>query len=223
MHNPEVMSVRFAKPKDFTYKPGQYMIVTINANGKSLMHPLSMSSSPTQNFLEFTKRLSDSEFSNTLQALKVSDTVWLDVPYGSFTFTGEPTKVAFLAGGIGITPFKSIIQYCTDTHQTANITLFYGVKTDKDCTFKEEFEQMQKLNPHLKLVLVASDAGNTWRGKKGYINAELIKAELPDFKKHLFYACGPPVMVAAMQKLVADMGLPQSQLKLEVLVGHTQV
>ncbi|MCW4025474.1 MAG: FAD-binding oxidoreductase [Candidatus Bathyarchaeota archaeon] len=220
IHNPDVISVRFAKPKDFTYKPGQYMLVTLNANGKSLMHPLTMSSSPTQNFLEFTKRLSTSEFSNTLRTLKEGDPILLDTPYGKFTFMGETTKITFLAGGIGITPFKSIIQYCTDTKQTANITLFYGVKTDKDCTFKEEFEQMQTRNPHLNLVLVASEAGNEWTGKRGYINADLIKTELPDYKEHMFYACGPPGMVAAMQKLVADMGLPPSQLKLEVLVGH---
>jgi glycine betaine catabolism B len=217
----EVLSVRFAKTVDFAFKPGQYMMVTLHTNDKSLTHPLTISSSPTENFLEFTKRLSDSEFSQTLRNLKVGDLVGLDAPYGIFTFMGEYPKVAFLAGGIGITPFRSICQYCTDKQVQSSIILFYGCKNQNDMTFKEDFEEIEKKNPNLKLVFVAAEAGSDWMGKRGFINADLIKEEAPDFKERMFYACGPPPMVSAMQKLIADLGLPQSQLKLEALVGHT--
>jgi glycine betaine catabolism B len=217
----DVVSVRFTKPANFTYKPGQYMIVTLNAAGKALSHPLTMSSSPTEEFLEFTKKMSDSEFSMALRGLKGADLVIFDAPYGIFTFNGEYPKVAFLAGGIGITPFKSIIQYCTDAKQTSNIILFYGCRTDKDITFKEELIGLQKHNPNLKLVLVANEAPSDWSGARGVISAELIKAEAPDFRERMFYACGPPPMVIAMQKLISELSLPLNQLKLEALAGHT--
>jgi glycine betaine catabolism B len=217
----DVVSIRFPKPEGFSYNPGQYMMVTLLVGGKPVAKPFTMSSSPTQPFLEFTKRLTDSEYSTALKAVRLGDSFWLDAPHGIFTFTGEYPKVAFLAGGIGITPFRSICQYCTDTHQTSNITLFYGCKNEKDMTFKEELGEMQQKNPNLKVVFVAAEAGNDWKGKRGFINVELIKAEAPDFGERMFYACGPPPMVSAMQKLIADLGLPQNQLKIEALAGHT--
>jgi glycine betaine catabolism B len=216
----DVVSTRFPKPIGFSYKPGQYMMVTLNVSGKPVAKSFTLSSSPTEPFLEFTKRLTDSEYSTALKAVKFGDSFWLEAPYGIFTFMGEYPKVAFLAGGIGITPFRSICKYCTDTHQTSNITLFYGCKNEKDMTFKEEFEAIQQKNPNIKVVFVAAEADSNWKGKKGFINAELIKAEAPDFAERMFYACGPPPMVSAMQKLIADLGLPQNQLKLEALAGH---
>ncbi|MCW4046073.1 MAG: FAD-dependent oxidoreductase [Candidatus Bathyarchaeota archaeon] len=218
----DMVSYRFPRPKQLNYKPGQYMLATIKASGKELTHPFSFSSSPTEkDFIEFTKKLTDSEYSNTLRTLKPGDWARIDAPYGTFTFQGEHQKIAMLAGGVGITPFRSICRYATDTHLNSSIILLYGCRNENEIAFKAELEEMQRQNPNLKVVFILGDASNQWKGLVGFINAELVKTQVPDYKERVFYACGPPGMVKAMKNLITSIGLPLKQLKLEVLAGHT--
>jgi ferredoxin-NADP reductase len=217
-----VTSFRFPRPATLNYKPGQCLFVTIKCGGRNLSKTLSLSSSPTEKeHIEFTKKLTDSEFSNTLRTLKVGDWATIDAPYGKFTFEGENEKIALLAGGIGITPFRSICKYCTDMRLTAKITLLYGNRSESDIVFKKELEEMEKQNENLKVVFILNEASNAWKGATGVIDAELVKKEVPDYKERAFYACGPPPMVQAMEKLIRDLGLPLTQLRLEVFTGHT--
>lgn len=217
-----VTSFRFPRPATLGYKPGQYLFVTIKSNGKKLNKTFSLSSSPTEKeHIEFTKKLTDSEFSNALKTLKVGNWAIIDAPHGKFTFEGENEKIALLAGGIGITPFRSICKYCTDMRLTAKITLLYGNRSESDIVFKKELEEMQKQNKNLKVVFTLIKASNNWKGNTGVINVEMVKKEVPDYKERVFYACGPPLMVKAMQKLIKDLGLPTTQLRLEIFIGHT--
>lgn len=217
-----VTSFRFPRPATLNYKPGQHLFVTIKSGGKNLSKTFSLSSSPTEKeHIEFTKKLTDSELSNTLRTLKVGDWAMIDAPYGKFTFEGENEKIALLAGGIGITPFRSICKYCTDMRLTAKITLLYGNRSESDIVFKKELEEMEKQNENLKVVFILNEASSAWKGATGVIDAELVKKEVPDYKKRAFYACGPPPMVQAMEKLIRDLGLPLTQLRLEAFTGHT--
>jgi ferredoxin-NADP reductase len=217
-----VTTFRFPRPATLSYKPGQYLFATIKSSGKKLSKTFSLSSSPTEKeHIEFTKKLTDSEFSNALRALKVGDWAIIDAPYGKFTFEGENEKIALLAGGIGITPFRSICKYCTDMRLTAKITLLYGNRSESDIVFKKELEEMEKQNKNLKVVFILTEASNAWKGATGVIDAEMVKKEVPDYKERVFYACGPPPMVQAMEKLIKDLGLPPTQLRLEVFTGHT--
>ncbi len=217
-----VRSFRFPRPATLSYKAGQYLIVTLKSEGgKELSKPFSISSSPTETeHIEFTKKLSESEFSTTLKTLKTGNWAKIDAPYGSFTFEGEHEKICLLGGGIGITPFRSICKYCTDKHMDTKITLVYGNRSENDIVFKEDFNAMQKQNPNFKLVLTVNEATSEWKGTVGFISNELIKTEVPDYKENIFYTCGPPAMVEAMEKLVETLGLPKSQLKREYFAGY---
>jgi ferredoxin-NADP reductase len=217
-----VRSFRFPKPTALNYKAGQFLIATIKTEGgKELSKPFSISSSPTEKeHIEFTKKLSDSEFSTALNALKAGNWARIDAPYGSFTFEGEHEKICLLGGGIGITPFRSICRYCTDKRVDAKITLLYGNRSENDIVFREEFEAMQKQNPNLKVVFTVNEASSAWKGTIGFISTELVKKEIPDYKENVFYTCGPPAMVEAMEKLVEALGLPKTQLKREYFAGY---
>lgn len=218
---PDVTSYRFPRPAEFSYKPGQFFFVTIRQNGKELLHHFSFSSSPTQEgFFEFTKKLTDHEYSLVLKAAKVGDWARIDAPYGQFTFEGEHPKIALLAGGIGITPFVSIIKNATDKQFPSKITLFYGCRSPQDIAFRTELEAMAKVNKNLKLVLLINAPAPDWTGHTGLVTADLIAQELPDYKDNVFYCCGPPPMVTAMQKMIEGMGLPKEQLKLEYFTGY---
>jgi len=217
----DVTSYRFPRPPELTYKPGQYFSITIKQGDRELTKHFSFSSSPTdKDHFEFTKKFTDHEYSMALKAAKVGDWARIDAPYGQFTFEGEYPKIALLAGGIGITPFISICKNATDKRLNSKITLFYGCRTENDIAFKQELEKMQEQNKNLKIVFMVNEVSSQWKGATGVINAEMIKKELPDYKDNLFYVCGPPPMVKAMETLVESIGLPKTQLKLEYFTGY---
>ena len=216
----DVSSFRFPKPAELQYQPGQFFFVTLKQDGKELNKHFSFSSSPTDGYIEFTKKFTDHEYSLALKASKVGDWARIDAPYGKFTFEGEHQKIALLCGGIGITPFMSMCKNATDKGLPSKITLFYGCKTENDIAFRGELEELAQKNPNLKVVLILNQASPDWKGATGIITADLIKKELPDFKENVFYACGPPPMVKAMQDLIGGLGLPTEQLKLEYITVY---
>jgi ferredoxin-NADP reductase len=219
-HN--VTSFRFPRPAELNYKAGQFLLITLKAGEKELSKHFSFSSSPTEKtHIEFTKKLSDSDFSAALRGLKKGDWARIDAPYGNFTFEGEHEKIGLLGGGIGITPFIGICKYCTDMRLDTKITLLYGNRTENDIVFRKELEMLQRQNKNLKVVFTLNEADSGWKGATGFITADMIKKEIPDFKETVFYTCGPPAMVQVMEKLVEQLGLPKTQLKREYFTGYT--
>jgi ferredoxin-NADP reductase len=219
-HN--VTSFRFPRPAELNYKAGQFLFITLKADGKELSKHFSFSSSPTEKMhIEFTKKLSDSDFSAALKALKKNDWARIDAPYGKFTFEGEHERIGLLGGGIGITPFMGICKYCTDMRLDTKITLLYGNRTESDIVFRKELEALREQNKNLKVVFTLNEADSGWKGATGFIDEEMVKKEIPDYEDTMFYTCGPPAMVEVMEKLVKQLGLPETQLKREYFTGYT--
>lgn len=217
----DVKSFRFTRPEALNYKAGQFFFVTLEREGKELKKHFSFSSSPTEKqHIEFTKKLSNSEYSTALKLLKEGDRATINAPYGQFTFEGEQERVAMLAGGIGVTPFISICRYCTDLKLPSKITLVYGNKTENDIAFQKELDQMQTQNSRLNVVHTLNEPPKDWRGKSGFITVDLLKEVLPEYNDTMFYICGPPPMVQAMENTLGKMGIPKSQQKVEYFVGY---
>jgi ferredoxin-NADP reductase len=217
----DVISFRFSRPDSLEYKPGQFLFVTIKQGEKELSKHFSFSSSPTEyDHFEFTKKFTDHEYSLALKAAKIGDWVRIDAPFGEFTFEGEYSKIALLGGGIGITPFMSMCKNASDKALNSKITLFYGCRTENDLTFRKELEELAQKNSNLKLVFLVTEPTPQWKGISGIINAEMVMQQLPDYKENMFYTCGPPPMVEAMEKLVLNLGLPKEKLKREYFTGY---
>ena len=217
----DVTSFRFPRPAELEYKPGQFFFVTLKQGDKELSKHFSFSSSPTEkDHIEFTKKFTDHEYSLALKAAKVGDWARIDAPYGQFTFEGEYPKIALLGGGIGITPFMSICKNATDKGLSTKITLFYGCRTENDLAFREELEELAQKNKNLKLICIVNQPTEQWRGATGTINAEMVKQLLPDYNENVFFTCGPPPMVEAMEKLVISLGMPKEKLKRELFSGY---
>jgi len=216
-----VKSVRFSRPASFNYKPGQFMFITIKSEQNELLKKhFTISSSPTEReHIEFTKKLTDHPFSRTLNALRVGGWAAIDGPYGDFTFEGEFEKIGLLSGGIGITPLRSICKYCLDTRSRTKIALLYGNSAEEDIVFRKELEDMQKLNSNFRVAFVIAEASDGWTGYVGRIDADMIKKEIPDYMETMFYTCGPPAMVEAMEKLLEELDVPEKQIKTEEFPG----
>jgi len=148
-----VKSFRVKVSQDVKFSPGQYLTVTVDTPAGKITKPLSFSSSPTETgYVEFTKRLTESAFSGVLDGMKAGGKVRLRMPFGKFTFDGEYPKIVLLAGGIGITPFRSICKNATDRKLPSDMILLYGNKTVKDIVFKEELDAMSRINCNLKVI-----------------------------------------------------------------------
>ena len=213
-------SIRFSRPQGFDYLPGQFIILLLNGIQGEIKKPLSLSSSPTEDFLQVTKRLTGHEFSNALLSLKKGDSISFSGPYGNFTFSGEHEKIAMLSGGIGITPLRSIIKYCTDRGLLTDIFLFYSNRQEDDIPFKDEFEALMAKNPKFTIINTLTRPGPSWKGRVGRIDASMIKQMLADYSERVFYTSGPGKMVDAMKLVLDEMKIPENQARKEYFPGY---
>jgi len=220
-----VKSFRFKIREEVNFKAGQFFMVTIKINDTEQTKHFSFSNSPTEKgYMEFTKRITDSEFSRALDRLKVGEWARLKMPYGFFTFEGEYEKIAFLSGGIGITPIRSMCKFATDTGLSTDIVLLYGNNREENIIFRQDFDEMQSVNKDLRVVytLTSPDIDKkSWQGRSGYIDDEMIREEIPDYKERVFYVCGAPGIVENLVNILKDrLGIQENKIRLENFVGY---
>jgi len=216
-----VKSVRLEIEGKPNYIAGQFLCVRFKDN-PVLKRYLSLSSSPTETgYIEFTKKITQSDFSCRLNNVKPGDPLMIKYPLGKFILEGLSGKIAFLSGGIGITPIRSIIKYAVDSHYGADIILVYSNRSVRDIIFKEDFDRMQKSFPKLKVAHVLCEAAPDFQCIVGLINAQILKNEVPDYRERKFFLCGPPPMVEAMKKmLVEELNVLQENIITENFVGY---
>jgi len=218
---PKVKSVRLDIPQALEFKAGQFCCVWLKSE-KECKRYLSISSSPTEKgYIEFTKKITESNFSKILNDLKAGDSLKIQFPFGKFTLDDPGAKIAFLSGGIGITPIRSICKYTVDKKLGTDIILIYANRSFEDIVFKEDFDLMQKEYPKLKVAHVLCEPAPGFKSTIGLINAQIIKDEVPDYANRKFYICGPPAMVEAMEKiLIEELVLPKDNIITENFAGY---
>ncbi|MDD1753165.1 MAG: FAD-dependent oxidoreductase [Methanotrichaceae archaeon] len=216
----DVKSIRLRKPEGFDYFPGQWISVTLANENEQKTKPLSLSSSPTEDFLEITKRLTGHDFSNALEALKVGDKILFEGPFGNLTFQGDYSKICMLSGGIGITPLRSMIRYSIDKGLKTDIVLIYSNRHEDSIAFEDDFKKMHTLNPSFKMIITITKPSPSWKGLTGRINRKMIEETVPDYENRIFYTCGPKPMVDAMRKILSEIGLTEEQVKYEYFTGY---
>lgn len=215
----DVKSFRFKKPEGFQYTAGQWMYINIKIRGTQKLHHFTLSSSPTEDYIEFTKKITDHEYSQALDNMKPGDWAKINAPFGEFTYRGESIKIGALTGGIGITPLRSICRYCVDHKLPTSIIMLYSNKAEEEIVFRDELEEMQKSDANIVIKNVLTREPD-WKGLKGHIDSDMIKSQIPDYKERVFYICGPPSMNAALKKALEGLNLREDQIKLEDFTGY---
>jgi len=218
-HGAHAASVRFSRPPGFSYLPGQYMFITIGSGEQAQVKHLTISSSPTEPFLQVTKGLTGHPFSNALTSLREGETVQLRGPYGEFTFTGEYGKIAFLSGGIGVTPLRSMIRFAADKKIESDIVALDSVKDEESFLFREEFEAIARAMPNLRVIPTLTRPGPGWKGHAGRIDREFLRQEIPDWNERIFFTSGPAAMVDGMLSLLREMGVLSDHIRKEYFPG----
>jgi ferredoxin-NADP reductase len=220
-----VTSFRLAAEGITNFQAGQFMQVTLAVNGCEQSKYFSFSSSPTEKgCFEFTKKMTGSEFSKTLERLKAGDTLSVKMPMGKFVLDETASKHAFLSGGIGITPIRSMLKDALDRRLPIDAVLFYSNRSPEDIVFRTELEEMAKIRKDFKVVLsldTREACPSGWKGKCGFISAGMIREELPDYAERIFYVCGPPVMVKSISSILEDqLKVPAGKIKKENFAGY---
>jgi ferredoxin-NADP reductase len=220
-----ILSVRFAMPEDDVFQAGQFLGVTLFSGGAEFSRYLSYSNSPTEKgYIEVTKRLTESDFSQAMSKLRAGDVVRIKYPMGKFTLNEGRAKHAFLAGGIGITPVRSMWKWAFDQRLAMNMVLLYSNRSAEEIIFRDDFEDMVSRHKGYKLVLSLDSRVQCpldWQGRCGYIDAAMIRQEIPDYDQRIFYVCGPIVMVKTMvDALKSELGVLEENIQRESISGY---
>ena len=217
---PTAVTLRMVKPEGFTFQPGQWGYFSVEGNGGKISRSLSFSSSPTEQHLEFTKRISESDFCQTVERLQKGDELSFKGPMGNLIYEGNLDKVTFLAGGIGITPIRSILKHAVDKSIDGEKYLVYGNLNVEETAFAEEIEQWEQEDQDLTVIHVLQEPPEGWKGFTGFINSQVIEASVPELLDQTFYVSGPPPMVKAVTMCLDKLGIHRDMVYKEELEGY---
>lgn len=190
-----------------SFKPGQFFFLRIEGKKLYARHPFSTSSSPSEKTLSFTMKLAG-RFTKVALNLKPGQEIKMEGPFGNFILRENKGPV-FIAGGVGITPFMSIIKDNQEAKEHSNILLLYGSRTEKDIIFKESLDSIKE--PWLNKVYILSQ-----EKKSGYeygrMDKEFIIKHIKDLNNKTFYICGPQEMNKLIFQALADLGVKKEDI-----------
>ena len=165
-----------------------------------------------------------SAYKREMQIMKAGDPIVAGELGGDFVLPRDPRiPLAFVAGGIGITPFRSMIKYLVDTGEKRDIVLFYSNYAETEIVFRDVFEEARKAID-LKVVYTLTDEAKVrpnWDGSRGFINAAMIRKEAPDAGSRMFFVSGSPGMVNTMKKTLRTMGVSRRRVRSDYFPGYS--
>ncbi|MGB3921811.1 MAG: FAD-dependent oxidoreductase [Minisyncoccia bacterium] len=222
------MLFRFEKPKGFEYRAGQncdfFLINPKETDEEGNKRTFSFASAPHEKDLTVATRLRDTAFKRVLKNMKVGEGVEMEGPFGDFFLHENAKRTAvFLAGGIGITPFFSMIKDATERKLPHRIVLFYSNRRSEDAPFLEELKSLAKNNKNFTFVPTITQPEKSkekWQGETGYISAEKIKRFVSDDSNPLFYIAGPLGMLSSMRGLLNTIGVSNDDIRSEEFIGY---
>ncbi len=215
-----VASFRFEIDEKINFSPGQFMEVILDKENKDLKHYLSFSSSPARDYVEFTKRISDSAFCKKLMELKEGDEVLLKLPLGDCVYKEEYGKIGFLIGGVGITPVISMLEHISDKNLNTDAVLFYSNRREGDIAFKEQLDEWREKENIEVIYFVTAEEPQDKSIKFTLLNADVLKQYQDRFLDRVFFIFGPPKMVDALFKVLKELGVAEEKIKTEKFLGY---
>lgn len=222
------MAFHFERPPGFDFKPGQAMDVVLGADQASTQpearHAFSIVSAPFQNELVIATRMRGSTFKNTLAALPLGTQVILDGPFGSLGLHKATARAGvFIAGGIGITPFMSMLRHTAQQQTPQDLLLLYSNHRPEDAAFLGELQQLETVNSRFHMVATMTQMDRStqpWAGPMGPIDSALVQRITHDLPAPIFYIAGPPAMVEAMRQVLAGAGIDEDDVRSEEFYGY---
>lgn len=222
------IACRLEKPPRFTFTPGQFIEITLlnppETDSEGNSRALSIASSPSEQFLLVATRLRDSAFKRVLAHASPGTQLKIDGPFGDLRLHNNSSRAAvILCGGIGITPFRSILLSATHNKLPHRIFLFYSSRRPEDAPFLEELQSLEKENQNFKLIACMTEmekSSRAWAGERGRITSQILVKYLPGISDAIYYITGPPAFVKAMHTMLTETGVDDDDIRIEEFDGY---
>ena len=222
------VAFHFDKPRGFTFKPGQAIDLVISgetaSGAQDLRHAFSIASAPFQDELAIATRMRESPYKRTLGALPVGAALRLEGPFGSLTLHNDRLRAAvFVAGGIGITPFMSMLRQAARDRLPQDLTLLYSNRRPEDAAFLAELLDVERLNPRFRLVATMTGmpgSSREWRGETRSIGEDLIRTVGGALPAPVYYLVGPPAMVEGVRRTLNAAHIDDDDIRSEAFFGY---
>ena len=222
------MSFRFDKPADWEYRAGQSIDMTLldppETDAEGSLRPFTVSSAPRENAITITTRLRDTAFKRVLQTVPLGTEVKIEGPFGDFKLHRAARPAVLLAGGIGITPFRSIlVETIGGGSMLYLVVLFHANRRPEDAAFADELRALERKDPNLTFVptmTAMADSAQPWDGERDRIDAAMLGRHLGGVVDPIYYVAGPAGMVAALRSLLAASGVDEDDIRTEEFTGY---
>lgn len=222
------MAFHFGKPQHFVFRAGQAIDITLlnpaETDAEGNTRGFSIVSAPSEDDLTVATRMRNTAFKRCLKAAKPGMQVKIDGPFGSLTLHKNAVKPAvLLAGGIGITPFMSILRQATFEQLPHQLHLFYSNRRPEDAAFLGELESLHQRNPRFHFVPTMTEMARsqqTWSGERGLVTGAMLGKHLESLNGPIFYIAGPPAMVAGLRAMLATAGVDEDDIRTEEFAGY---
>lgn len=222
------MAFYFEKPGHFDFQSGQTADITLQAppetDAEGNIRTFSIASCPFEDQLMFATRMRDTAFKRSLKTIPLGTEVKIDPAMGSLTLHRNSAKPAvFLAGGIGITPFLSIVRQADHDRLPHELHLFYSNRRPEDTAFLEDLQRLEKSNPRFRLICTMTQMAKSrteWAGETGLIDKEMLSRYLTGLQGPIYYVAGPPAMVTGLRKMLVDAGVDEDDIRFEEFAGY---
>ena len=222
------MAFYFEKPAGFVFAPGQFVDLTLTepseTDAAGNTRAFSIASAPQESTLMLATRLRDTAFKRELQRMPLGSTVRMEGPFGKLVLHADRTRPAvFLAGGIGITPFRSMVVQAAMQRSPHPMVLFYSNRRPEDAAFLEELQALQNKNRHYTFVGTMTEpekSHHAWKSETGYLNAGMVTKYLVDIERPIYYVVGPPGMVTAVRSMLKEAHVEETDIRIEKFAGY---
>jgi ferredoxin-NADP reductase len=222
------MAFWFEKPSGWTFKAGQYLDMTLldpsETDSEGNVRSFSIASGPHEETLMVATRMRDTAFKRVLRTMASGTTVKIEGPSGDLILQNDFTRTAvFLAGGIGITPFRSIVHWATKEKSPNRIVLFYSNRRPEDAPFLAELQSLERDNPKYKLIASMTEMEKShrpWNGETGLIDQGMLGRHLKGAASPIYYIAGPPSMVKGLHEMLSKAGINEGDIRTEEFAGY---
>ena len=222
------LAFRFSKPPGFEFFAGQAVDVELADPARPeagiLKHTFSLTSAPRETELTIATRMRDSQFKRILATLPIGARAQLEGPFGSFTLDEDRNRSAvFIAGGIGITPFRSILRDELPAVERAPIALLYSNPRPQDAAFLDELQTLAAKTERLILIATMTKmekSSTAWPGETGRITSQLLDRHTRKLAAPIYYVVGPPAMAGGIREMLASLGIQESDVRSEEFFGY---
>ncbi len=215
-----VTGFRFDKPHGYAFRAGQYFRLTLATDQGELTESFSHASAPGDPFIEMATRMTGSPFKTALGRLVRGDEVSVEGPFGNLILPADVDHACFLAGGVGITVARSIIRDAEQRRTGLRIRLFYGNRDQACIPYSGEFAEYERKDRRFSVVHVLQEPLPGWAGEIGVVTADLVRRHLRSTDAWHFFVAGPPDMVTAMERVLAELEVPKERTSIEHFTGY---